>query len=266
MRLLIVNDAVLTAETMKQDINWKQYGIDDVITAYNVPEAQAVIQKVPVSVLLCDIEMPGQNGLFLINWIREKQLDIECILLTCHADFSYAREAVSLGCQDYLLIPASYEDIGAVVSKVIRRIHEKSDNKKLAEYGKNWLQSQQAAVSLSSGSTRSPKESVEECVSYIMQNLNKEELSVNEIASHCFLNPVYLNRIFKKEKNISISQYIIREKMALAARLLQEPSSQAMAVAARIGYPNYSYFSSTFKKHYGCTPTEYRERTEPHPD
>ncbi|MCI8389493.1 MAG: AraC family transcriptional regulator [Roseburia sp.] len=260
MRLLIVNDAIPVTESMKEDIEWKRYGIDDVLTAYNVDEAKAAIGKQRIDVLLCDIEMPGQNGLELIRWIRKSQLDIECILLTCHADFSYARDAVALGCQDYLLIPASYEDIGAVVQKVVSRCLEKDEHRQLMEYGKNWLHDQQAIVSAPAESMRSPKESVEECVSYLMQYLTREELSVQEIAAHCCLSPIYLNRIFKKEKGISISQYIIREKMALAARLLEHPASQASVVANQVGYPNYSYFSATFKKYYGCTPSQYREQ------
>lgn len=202
--------------------------------------------------------MPGQNGLELIQWIRQQNLDIECILLTCHADFQYAREAVALGCQDYLLIPASYEAIGSTVLKVVRRCQEKNDLHKLMEYGRTWLHNQQSSVASPDGCAKSPRQMVEDCVSYIMKNLQNENLSVQDIAAHFYLTPIYLNRIFKKEKNISISQFIIREKMALAAELLSVPNASAATVANHVGYPNYSYFSATFKKYYGCTPAQYQ--------
>lgn len=259
MRLLMVNDEILTVENMKEEINWKLYGIDDVLTAYNVADGQKAIDTFPIDILLCDIEMPGQNGLELIRWIKEKKLNIECILLTCHADFEYAREAVTLGCQDYILIPAEYEKIGETVKKVVNRCLEKNENRKLQEYGRSWLHTQEESTIPSGSLSKTPKQIVNECIDYIMNNLDDEALSVNEIAAHFYLNAIYLNRIFKKEKGISIGQFIIREKMALASRLLKNPACQATSVANQVGYPNYSYFSSIFKKYYGCTPAQYRD-------
>ena len=63
MNLLIVNDEQLTAETMKKDMDWASYGISEVYTAYDTEAARACIAEHPVDILLCDIEMPGGNGL-----------------------------------------------------------------------------------------------------------------------------------------------------------------------------------------------------------
>lgn len=260
MKLLMVNDAEITVNAMKDEIDWISYGIDEVFIAYNVAEGQSIISKHPIDILLCDIEMPGEYGIALIRWIRENAYDIDCILLTCHAEFAYAREAITLNCQDYLLLPASYETIGQTVKKVMQRREMRLQNARLQEYGKSWLKSKEEHVLVNEDIPKSPKEVVEECASYILQNLNNETLSVNELASHFYLNPIYLNRIFKKEKNISISQFIIQEKMSLAAQLLKNPTSSAVAVANQVGYPNYSYFSTIFKKYYGCSPSQYREQ------
>lgn len=127
MNLLIVNDEQLTAETMKKDMDWASYGISEVYTAYDTEAARACIAEHPVDILLCDIEMPGENGLGLLRWVREQEKEIECIFLTCHAKFAYAQEAISLGCQDYILIPARYEDIGEKIRKVVDRIRGKRD-------------------------------------------------------------------------------------------------------------------------------------------
>ena len=67
MNLLIVNDEELTAETMKQDMEWERYGIGDVFTAYDAEQAKAVIRSEHIDIMLCDIEMPGDNGLSLIH-------------------------------------------------------------------------------------------------------------------------------------------------------------------------------------------------------
>ena len=258
MNLLMVNDAVATVQAMKKEIPWKEYGIENVYTAYNVSEGQQVISSHAIDILLCDIEMPGEYGIALIRWIREKKYDIDCILLTCHAEFTYAQEAVTLNCQDYLLLPASYESIGSTILKVANRRRERLNINQLVEYGKSWLHEKNQQTSQNTDVTRSPKEIVEECVTYILSNLDNEDLSVNQVAAHLYLNPIYLNRVFKREKNITIIQFIINEKMALAARLLKNSSNSVVAIAEQVGYPNYSYFSTIFKKYYGCTPTQYR--------
>ena len=91
MNLLIVNDEILTAETMKEDLIWEDYEIVQVFTAYDAEQAKQIILEKKVDIILCDIEMPGENGIELLRWVRQKNLEIECIFLTSHADFFYAQ-------------------------------------------------------------------------------------------------------------------------------------------------------------------------------
>ena len=112
MTLLIVNDEELTADTMRDTIDWKQYGIDDVFVAYQAEEARKILLAEQIDILLCDIEMPGENGLSLLKWVRTTEMPVECLFLTCHASFDYAKQAIGLNCKEYILLPAKYEDIG----------------------------------------------------------------------------------------------------------------------------------------------------------
>ncbi len=260
MKLLLLNDEILTADTMKVEMDWESCEIDEVYLAYNVEQARGILEEKHVDIALCDIEMPGENGIDLLRWIREQEIEVEVIFLTCHASFSYAQEAVKLGCQDYILIPARYEDIAESIHKVVRRIKQEEDHHKLEEYGKQWVDQQKKEVIDSGGAKYSSRELAEECVKYIMENLGSEELTVNAVANHCHLNPTYLNRVFKKEKGTSLSQFIIREKMELAARLLEDGTLSAQTVAWKVGYPSYPHFSSTFKKYYGVSPARYCNR------
>lgn len=260
MNLLIINDEIVTAETMKKEIAWEQYGVQNVFLAFNANEAKEQLKKEQIDVLLCDIEMPGENGIELLHWVREQAMDVECIFLTCHANFTYAQEAVKLGCMDYVLLPARYEEIGESVLKVVNRRKQKQQGKKLQKYGEQWVDEEKDSIMEAQGEKKSAGQIVKECERYILEHLESEELSVNEVACHCHLSPIYLNRIFKKEKEISISQYMIREKMALAAELLKDGKLAANLVAQRVGYPSYPHFSSTFKKYYGVSPKQYQEK------
>ncbi len=259
MNLLIVNDIVIEAKTMASDIPWKDYGIENVFTAFSARQAREVIQDNTVDILLCDIEMPEENGLSLIRWIQENNYDIDCILLTCHADFAYAQEGITLGCRDYVTLPARYEDIAASVSKVMLRRQQHQEEKRLQDYGKSWLAGQAESLSEQeeANAHRSPAEISESCVQYILAHISESELGVNDVAASVFLNPIYLNRIFKKEKGTSISQWIIKERMELASTLLLTTDRPAVEIAYRVGYNNYPYFSTVFKKYFGMTPSAY---------
>lgn len=259
MVLLIVNDIAIEARTMASDIPWEAYGIHQVFTAFSANDARKVIRENPVDILLCDIEMPDENGLSLIRWIQENNYDIECILLTCHADFTYAQEGIALGCQEYITLPAKYEDIAASVRKVCLRHQKHQENLRLQNYGKNWLasQAQTLAEKEEHDTHRTPAEISESCVQYILDHIGESDLGVNDVAASVFLNPIYLNRIFKKEKGTSISQWIIKERMELASTLLLTTDRPAIEIAFQIGYNNYPYFSTVFKKYFGMTPSQY---------
>lgn len=259
MTVLIVNDEVWTADMMKEEVDWDSCGVDQVKTAYDADGAREQIMEGKIDILLCDIEMPRENGIQLLRWVREKEYDMECIFLTCHANFIYAQEAVKLNCLDYLLMPARTEEIQDVIRKVVLGIQKKRENRQLEQYGARWVESQKEEAYEVQG-RKSNEDIVRDCERYIHQHLKSSELSVNQVADFCHLNAIYLNRIFRKERNISIGQYIIRERMTLAAKLLGDSSISAYTVAEKTGYMNYSYFSTAFKKFYGCSPQNYAER------
>ncbi len=111
MKLLIVDDQPATLKGLEHGIQWRQLGIEKVISAQNAMEARLVFKKEPPDILLCDIEMPVETGIQLCQWIRQEGHDTKLIFLTCHSEFIYAREAVSLGAIDYILQPAPYAKI-----------------------------------------------------------------------------------------------------------------------------------------------------------
>lgn len=99
---------------------------------------------------------------------------------------------------------------------------------------------------------------VEQAKTYIRQHL-AEEISREDIASHVFLNPDYLTRIFKRETGMSLSDYLLQQRLGIAAELLEGTELAVSAIAAKIGYANFSHFSRMFKKYMKVNPLEYRQ-------
>ncbi|MFV0353265.1 MAG: response regulator [Oscillospiraceae bacterium] len=146
MKLLIVDDQMDVAQGLKQGVNWGAMGFTEVQVAYNALDARTSLQKKIADVMLCDIEMPMENGLELVAWMREKGMKTRCIFLTAHAKFSYAQEALKLGGFDYITQPASYAEISRAVAKAVEDMHSNYDQDQLEQKGRAFHQQQPAIV------------------------------------------------------------------------------------------------------------------------
>ena len=135
MTVLIVDDQIRIISGLISGLNWDTLGITSIHTAANAAKAKVILEREQIDILLCDIEMPGENGLALLRWAREQGMDFVCVFLTAHADFEYAKEAIQLGCFDYILQPAKYEDIQATVSRAIQRAESERIDRELKQYG-----------------------------------------------------------------------------------------------------------------------------------
>ncbi len=124
MKLLIVDDQLATLKGLSEEIDWKREGIGEVATARNAMEARIVFQKGVPDIMICDIEMPVENGIQLGRWVRSMGYGTKLIYLTCHSEFEYAKEALELRAVDYILQPAPYEEVAEVVRKALRDIAE----------------------------------------------------------------------------------------------------------------------------------------------
>ena len=146
MKLLIVDDQLSVVEGLKQGVNWKAMGFDQVDGAYNALDARASLKRRVADVMLCDIEMPMEGGLELLAWMREQGMDTRCIFLTAHAKFNYAREAVRLGGFDYIIQPAPYSEIAQAVSKAVQDVLQEREQLQLQDMGKAFHQQEPSIV------------------------------------------------------------------------------------------------------------------------
>lgn len=124
MNILLVDDEQSAILALLKEIDWNQFGFEQILTANSAAKAREILKKEPVEILLCDIEMPLESGLDLLEWVQKKQISLECIFFTCYADFSYARKALSLGSIDYCLKPIHREEIERSLWKAITRRKE----------------------------------------------------------------------------------------------------------------------------------------------
>ena len=88
-------------------------------------EALQALEAERSDLVITDIRMPAVNGLELAKRIRERWPDIDVVMLTGHADFEYAQEAIRYHVTEYLLKPVSLDHMRRVIAQAEERLRER---------------------------------------------------------------------------------------------------------------------------------------------
>lgn len=253
MKLLVVDDEYIAVEGVMNGVNWEILGFDEVFQAYSYSQAVELMQMKYVEILLCDIEMPDGTGLELVRWVNQHSPNTECIIMSCHDEFDYARQALSMRCLDYVLKPVRYTALTAILKKAMETVEERRHKERMEHFGQQYID----MVSAQSGD--GCEDAVEKVERYIREHLS-EELSVKNLAEMVYVGADHLTRTFKKRYGKTITDYILQQRMNLAVELLKNPSLTITMVSDAVGFGNYSYFTEQFKRTFGKTPQEYRKQ------
>jgi len=124
LKLLIVDDEYYSVEGLYLSVDWTSLGIDEVLKAYSMQQAQQIFQTKKIDILISDIEMPKGSGLDLLKWIRENNYTTVTIFLTAYANFDYASNAIKLQSTDYLLKPVDSEKLKECLLNAIQKVKQ----------------------------------------------------------------------------------------------------------------------------------------------
>ena len=100
------------------------------------------------------------------------------------------------------------------------------------------------------------KERVRQVVAWIGQNIDRP-ISLSEICTKAMMNKSTLERVFRQQMGTSIISYCRQLKIEHAKKMLREEKMNVTQIAERLGFSSIHYFSRTFKKITGMTPSEY---------
>lgn len=100
---------------------------------------------------------------------------------------------------------------------------------------------------------------VYDCMQFIHNHRN-ESIGLDDVADHIKKSRAYITARFKKETGKTINEYIIDKKLSEAKSLLRHTDKPLIYIAYTLCFSSQSYFQKLFKKKFGETPTEYREK------
>jgi AraC-like DNA-binding protein/DNA-binding response OmpR family regulator len=99
---------------------------------------------------------------------------------------------------------------------------------------------------------------VKQTLAYLQQNYHRT-ISRQELATAVGVSKDYLSHIFQQELGLSPWEYLLRYRIQQAKKLLPTTHDSITEIAAQVGFDDLSYFNRVFRKHVGCSPSQYRE-------
>lgn len=240
MRIIVVEDEPRTRRGLIDIIN-KYTKYEVVGSETDGIKGLELISRLDPDLVISDINMPNKNGLEMIKDIRQKGLKTEIILLTGYSEFEYAKQAIQLQVDEYLLKPLDVDDIIQALDKIEKKIRMKKlkrpnpeqilfsllHNKLAVEKSNKWVGQLKQALSVFKeqeyllyliqplNQMTKKDEDVRNNIRMIMGELEVENFVLMTMPmSHriVFIQPIEKNKVYAKEQfETTVVNKIIKE-------------------------------------------------------
>ena len=115
--ILIVEDDITFGMMLKTWLGKKGF---DVSTVSNIARAQKHIEDQTVDLILSDLRLPDYEGIDLLKWMNDREMNIPLIIMTGYADIQSAVLAMKLGARDYIAKPVNPEELLKKISEALQ--------------------------------------------------------------------------------------------------------------------------------------------------
>ncbi len=247
-KVMIVDDEKYVRYGIKNETDWDLIGCRVVGEAGDGKAALELAAEVKPDLVISDIKMPVMDGIAFAGRLLERQPGVKIIFLTAFSDFEYARQAVRLGVSDYLLKPYKDGELEASVQRLLHLHPNQPASQKDME---------EELIPLKKKEDFSNRY-ILEAIDYIEKHFAEADFSVGRMAEALGVSDGHLSRLFKAETDMGINNYLTRYRIRKAMDHLKDVQVKVYEVAEKVGYQDIAYFSNTFKKLTGRTPSDYQ--------
>lgn len=237
--VVVIDDNKIAVTAIVKSTSWEAFHCEVTGVAYDGIAGLELIHKKCPDIVIIDIQMPGFNGLDIIEKIKGKRPDIQFIIISGYNQFEYAQRAIRYGASDFLLKPVMTEELEQALEKAAGKVPDTLEER--IRFIRQKKQEYSTAVS--------------EALEYVDQHI-QHNISLGAICRELLISTSYFSKCFKKETGVGFVNYVTMVKMENARILLKNPQNRVNEVAHMLGYRDYSYFFQVFKKQFGYAPSD----------
>ena len=132
-KVILVDDEEEVREAIRRRINWEEIGFTVAGTAENGEDALELAENCEPDVVMTDIQMPFMDGLTLLGKLKERFPDIRSVIFSGYDDFEYAKEAIKLESEEYILKPVDAQELRRVFERIRDRLDDQISQRRNVE-------------------------------------------------------------------------------------------------------------------------------------
>ncbi len=205
-------------------------------------------------VIICDVMMPVKDGLSVCNDLK-KQIatsHIPIILLTARSSAFFELEGLETGADDYITKPFNPTIIKAKIASIL------SNRKKLKVYLQNKVRFEPNDEDMQYYDEE--ERFIQQAIELIEDNLQNNEFGIEHLVDKLHMSQSSLYRKIKSLTGLSLTAFIRSVRLKAAGKIILTSNAKLSHVAYEVGFNDYNYFKKSFKNHFDCLPSEYRNK------
>lgn len=129
-KVMIAEDEELILNGIKDMIDWESLGLEVIHLVHDGVEAAQAWEKEEPHIVITDLNMPRMGGLELLGHLRKLNKEVRFIILTGYDEFEYARAAIQMEVEEYILKPIDEEQLTKRLEKTVLKLNQKFELKK----------------------------------------------------------------------------------------------------------------------------------------
>lgn len=139
-KLILVDDEPWILKDMEQIVDWEALGFQIVAKLNDVHMAESLLKRQSIDIVISDIRMPGKSGLDLLSFVNHVSPHTLVVFMSAYSEFSYAKQALELGCFAYLLKPVNEQELRDTLNNCSNRLAKRDrDQRVLQTYHNSML-------------------------------------------------------------------------------------------------------------------------------
>ncbi|MBW7455413.1 response regulator [Paenibacillus sepulcri] len=252
-KLLIVEDEELVRNGIKRLVPFETFSITEIMEADNGEKGLMLFLAHRPDIVLLDINIPKMNGLDFARKAKELKPNVKIAVITGYDYYDYAVAALKIGIDDYVLKPVSKSDVYEVLRKLVAKLQNEQQQSELQHLVTEYKTTLQ--MTDESDSKASIAQIVED-------NVANPDFSLAMLAGQKGFSSGYMSVLFKRLFNVSFQDYLLAARLERSKLQLLISDLKVYEISSAVGFDNPNYFSAAFKKKFGLSPLQYRERTK----
>lgn len=220
-----------------------------ILEARNGEEALEMVKENEVRLILTDVMMPVMDGINLCRSIKQnlRTCHIPVIFLSAKTDLKEQMEGLQVGADDYIPKPFSLALVTTKIRNILRTHY------RAIEHYSSSLEIEPEKIALNPMDEDFLKKAVET----VEKHMDDIEFTTDLFANEMFMSRSNLHLKMKAVTGESTNEFIRKIRFNKASKLLKEGRYTVAEISSMVGFNTPSYFATSFKKYFGCLPTEY---------